>query len=222
MTRRGAVRTPRRCRGFAGDLRAGPGRLRPGGEGPQRPHRHGPAVAGPVPVAVRRSGCPSCRSTGGHRAVSITFLHSRADRDDTPVDGRVELTSWTGGPTATRDPPSSDCNRKAKPARRWRASTRRSRPSSPRRRIIDAWTDAGRPRLEGPIHLRAVRCRRPPAGPLPQGRQPDGRPGWRKPYARPAARSRQLPEAGGDALNGRLYARRRRHRRDDGAALLVR
>jgi replicative DNA helicase len=98
-----AVRPSRRRRGLTRDLRAGPGRLRQGGEGPQRPHRHGPAVFGSVPVALRRPGRPSCRSTGGHRAVSITFLHSRADRDDTP---------WTAASSS-----SSTASRKARIAR---------------------------------------------------------------------------------------------------------
>jgi Holliday junction resolvase RusA-like endonuclease len=72
-------------------------------------------------------------------------------------------------------------------------------------RIIDAWTVAGRPRLEGAIHLGLSLVVARPAGPLPQGRQPDGR---RAGQAAPDRRKPDLDNAlklACDALNGRLY-----------------
>jgi hypothetical protein len=70
--------------------------------------------------------------------VSITFLHSRADRDDTPMDGRVELIM--------------DGKPQGKARHRIGAGGHIYTPKPTRlaeARIIDAWIVAGRPRLEG-------------------------------------------------------------------------
>jgi Holliday junction resolvase RusA-like endonuclease len=75
--------------------------------------------------------------------VSITFLHSRADRDDTPVDGRVELI-LEGGPQGKDRP---RLNRKTGSIYTPKAT------KIAEDLVIAAWTEAGCPRLEGPIHF---------------------------------------------------------------------
>lgn len=126
--------------------------------------------------------------------MSITFLHSRADRDDTPVDNRVELI-MDGKPVG-----------KARP--RLGAGGHIYTPKATKlaeANIIAAWTEAGCPRLEGPIHLGlSLVVARPqghfrkdgsltPAGeakPQPTGRKPD---------------LDNALKLACDALNGRLY-----------------
>jgi Holliday junction resolvase RusA-like endonuclease len=126
--------------------------------------------------------------------VSITFLHSRADRDDTPMDGRIELI-MDGKPKG-----------KARPRLGAGGHIYTPKPTKlAEARIIDAWIVAGRPRLEGPIHLglSLVVAR-------PQGHyRKDGSltpAGQAKP--RPTGRKPDLDNAlklACDALNGRLY-----------------
>jgi Holliday junction resolvase RusA-like endonuclease len=75
--------------------------------------------------------------------VSITFLHSRADRDDTPMDGRIELIM--DGKPAGKDRPR--LNRNTGMIYTPKAT------KIAEDIIIAAWTAAGRPQLEGPIHF---------------------------------------------------------------------
>lgn len=126
--------------------------------------------------------------------MSITFLHSRADRDDTPVEGRVELI-MDGKPVG-----------KARP--RLGAGGHIYTPKATKlaeANIIAAWTEAGCPRLEGAIHLGLSLVVARPRGhfrkdgsltaagvakPHPTGRKPDGD---------------NALKLACDALNGRLY-----------------
>jgi Holliday junction resolvase RusA-like endonuclease len=125
--------------------------------------------------------------------MSITFLHSRADRDDTPVEGRVELIL------------------EGKPQGKDRARSGRHGFYTPKAtklaeaNIIAAWTEAGCPRLEGPIHLGlSLVVTRAQDHYLRSGEL--SAKGARLPY--PTGRKPDLDNAlklACDALNGRLY-----------------
>jgi Holliday junction resolvase RusA-like endonuclease len=75
--------------------------------------------------------------------VSVTFLHRRADRDDAPVDDRVELI--IEGEPQGKDRPW--LNRKTGTIYTPKAT------KIAEEVVIAAWKDAGEPRLEGPIHF---------------------------------------------------------------------
>jgi Holliday junction resolvase RusA-like endonuclease len=75
-------------------------------------------------------------------SVSVTFLHRRADRDDAPVDDRVEII-MDGKPQG-----------KARPRFGTGGHIYTPKPTKlAEARIIDAWQMLGSPRLDGAIHL---------------------------------------------------------------------